>query len=72
MKQQLKTAINLLIEELESKKRFTPFEFTFCDVCGEELDETNEFCFMGSMKQKICGSCIEELLEFLNGFSDKL
>lgn len=72
MKQQLKTSINLLIEELENKKDYNPFEYTYCDVCGEELDDTNTFYFMGSMKQKICGVCFEELLEFLRGFSDRL
>ena len=50
----------LLIEELENKKPFSanfPFD---CALCGESVEEDEEFFFFGN-KKRVCSDCRSEM-----------
>ena len=54
----------ILLEELEYKKRFNSNWPTICDICTLDIEEQDEFVFMGD-KRKMCVDCIDELESIL-------
>jgi len=59
-----KDVIELLLEELEYKKIFNANYQTMCDICYNNIEQDDEFIFLGN-KKKVCMDCVEEIKEFL-------
>lgn len=57
---------DILIEELEGKKPFDAMWSTDCNICGNSIEEGDEFFFFGD-KQKVCGDCKAEMINLIEG-----
>ena len=63
-KNMTKKYAKILIDDLEYKKHFQAHYGTECDVCSGNIEEDEDFVFMGD-GQKVCVSCLGELQESL-------
>jgi hypothetical protein len=54
----------LLLEEFEMKKKFNATWAGTCDFCAGDIDEGQEFIFMGN-KNKVCDDCQMQIIAFL-------
>lgn len=53
-----------LYQELERKKQFQARWDTYCDECGSNIQEDDDFYFFGD-KRKICQECYNEIMNYL-------
>ena len=54
----------LLLVEMEGKLTYTAYKAGPCCSCHETIAEGDEFVFMEG-KQKLCNTCLGEIIEFL-------
>jgi hypothetical protein len=66
-----KEILELLLEEIQSKKKFQPYKATSCDFCSLDIEESDDFYFVEG-RRKMCGDCLDEITTYLEDKMNEL